>query len=196
MDAIIASFRRDHDEIETLLRILERECDLFRRAERPDYELLSAIVDHFRFFLDQWYQPKEDLLFNLTRTRTGICDDIIDEIADERAAAASNLEALGDALGNILNEQRVLRETFDGAARGFIQHERRQIEIEGRRLFPTISCVLVPTDWADLHLKLRELTERLRLRGLEERLRDQRHWIEREAEADRAERSRLTARQS
>lgn len=146
MDAIIASFRRDHEEIEALLRILEKECDLFKRIER--------------------------------------------------AAAASSLEALGGALGNILNEQRVLRETFDDAARGFIQHERRQIEIEERRLFPAISSVLPPTDLADLHFKLKQQDERLRIRGLEERLRDQRHCIKREAGVDRAERSRLTVHQS
>jgi hemerythrin-like domain-containing protein len=81
MDSIVASLRRDHDEIEALLRILEWECDLFQRAERPDCELLSEIVDYFRSFLDQCYHPKEDLIFKL-RMRTAACDGIIDDIAD------------------------------------------------------------------------------------------------------------------
>ncbi len=98
MDTIIDSFRRDHREIDALLRVLESECDLFRRAERPDYELLGEIIDYFRLFLDQYYQPKEDLLLNLTRMRNGTCDGIVDNIADERAAAVSSLQVLGDAL--------------------------------------------------------------------------------------------------
>ena len=54
----------------------------------------------------------------------------------------------------------------------------------------------VSTDGADLHLKLREQNERLHIRGLEERLRDQRHWIKRQAGIDQAERSPFTAHQS
>jgi hemerythrin-like domain-containing protein len=190
MDAIIESFRRDHHEIEAVLRILECECDRFRQAERPDYELLSEIVEHFRAFLGQCYYPKEDLLFNLTRMRTHLCDGIIDDLANERAAAASSFQALGDALRDILNEQRVLRQTFDDAARGFIQHERRQMEVEERQLFPTVLSVLTPADWADLQTKLRDQNQALRTRGLEERLQAQRRWIKREALADQAERSR------
>jgi hemerythrin-like domain-containing protein len=190
MDAIIESFRRDHREIEAVLRILECECDRFWQAKRPDYELLSEIVDYFRSFLDQCYYPKKDLLFNLTQTRTHVCDGIIDDLAKERAAAASSLEGLGEALRDILNEQRVLRQTFDDAAHSFIQHKRRQIEIEERQLFPTVLSVMAPTDWADLQTKLKDQNQALRTRGLEERLQAQRRWIKREALADQAERSR------
>jgi hemerythrin-like domain-containing protein len=189
MQAIIESLRRDHHDMEGLLRVLEWECDLFRQAERPDYELLSEIIDYFQSFLNQYHHPKEDLIFNLVRLRNPICDRIIDDIADERAAAALSLQDLGDALRDILNEQRILREAFNDAARRFIQHERRQIEIEEQQLFPTASPVLAPADWADLHTKLRDQRTALRIHGLEERLRAQRRWIMREAQADQMERS-------
>ena len=65
MDTVIDSFRRDQHEIEALLRVLEWEHDLFRRA------------------------------------------------------AATSLQTFDDAFRDILNEQRVLRETFDDVARGF-----------------------------------------------------------------------------
>jgi len=190
MNVVIESFRRDHREAEALLRALEGECDLFRQAERPDYELIGEIIAHFRSFLDEYYHPKEEMLFNLTRTQTGLCDSMIDRIADERAASASSLEALRDALGEILNEQRVLRQTFDDAARGFIQHERRRIEIEEQRLFPELLSVLGPAAWAELAAGLRDQRELPRRRGLEERLRARSLWISREALADQAERTR------
>jgi hypothetical protein len=57
--------RRDQHEIEALLRVLEWERDLFRRA------------------------------------------------------AATSLQTFDDAFRDILNEQRVSRETFDDVARGF-----------------------------------------------------------------------------
>ena len=115
--------------------------------------------------------------------------EIIDDIAAERARASSSLQALSEALREILNEQRVLRQTFDDAARSFIRHERRQIEMEGRRLFPIAQSALAPAERADLHAKLRDENMSLRTRQLKERLRDRRRWIIREEVADQAERS-------
>lgn len=189
MRTIIELLRRDHHNIEQLLRVLEQECDVFRRAKRPDYELLTEIIDYFGSFLDQYYHPKEDLLFNRERVANAACARIIDDIAAERGKAASSLQALSEALREILNEQRVLRQTFDDAARSFIRHQRRQIEIEGQRLFPIAQSALAPADWADLHAKLRDESMMLRTRRLKERLRDRRRWIIREELADQAERS-------
>jgi len=183
MEPIVDLLRRDHHEIEALLRVLEHECELFRRAERPDYGLLSELIDYFRSFLDQYHHPKQDRLFNLIRIRDAKCDRIIDEIQDERAAALSSLERLGDALRDILNEQRVPRQAFDDPARGFIQHERRQIEIE-EKLFVAASAVLATIDWADLYAEPSDQRGSLLARGLEDKLHARYRAIIREARAD------------
>jgi hypothetical protein len=57
----------------------------------------------------------------------------------------------------------------------------RQIGIEEQQLFPAVLSIMAPADWADLHIKLREQNEALCARGLVERLRGQRRWIERQA---------------
>ncbi len=188
MDAIVSSFQRDHREIEALLSILERECDIFRRAGHPDYELIGDIIDYFRSFLDQYYHPKENVVFKLTRMRNDKCGDIVCNIANERAAAATSLQALDDCLRDILKDQRVLRETFDDAARDFIRHERRQIRIEEEQLFPAVLLILTPADWAAIDADLRDQRQPLLKRGLEERLRARHRWISREALVDQAER--------
>lgn len=128
-------------------------------------------------------------MFNLARARNGTCAGIIDDIAAERALAASSLRDLDGTLQEILNEQRVSRQTFDDAACSFIRHEKRQIEIEEQQLFPAASPILTAADWADIHAKLRDEIVSLRTRRLKDRLRTQRHWIVREALADQAERS-------
>lgn len=188
MRAIIQSLRRDHADIEELLCILERECDLFQRAVRPDYDMLGEIIGYFQLSLDQYHHPNEDLVLNLTGARNAECARIVSDVTTERALAASSLQDLGDAFRDILNEQRVLRRAFDEAARSFIQHERRKIEIEEQQLFPAALSVLAPADWAALNTRLRA-EKALPHRGrLEERLRDQHRRIVAEALADRAER--------
>jgi len=146
MDAIVESFRRDHREIEALLSILERECDIFRKAGRPDYELMGEITGHFWSFLDEYYHPKENVVLNLPRIRNGLCGDIVCNIAKERAPAATSLQTLDDCLRDILDDQRVLRQAFDDGARDFIQHQRRQIRIEEQQLFPALLSILTPAD--------------------------------------------------
>lgn len=189
MHAAMRSLRSDHRHIEGVLRVLERECDLFRRAEQPDYALLVETVDYLRSFLAEYHDPKDDEIFNLTRARSPGCARIIEEIAAERTDATMDLQALGETLRDILNDQQISRQTFDDAARGFLRHERRQIEIEEQQLMPWASALLRPVDWAGLRSALMRETALPRSRRLRERLRDQRHWIVREALADQAERS-------
>ena len=40
---IIQGLRQEHRNIESLLRVLERELSVFDRGERPDYEVVLAV---------------------------------------------------------------------------------------------------------------------------------------------------------
>ena len=53
MPELIEILREDHRNIETLLLVLERELNIFDRAEQPDYEVVQAIIDYFRDYPDR-----------------------------------------------------------------------------------------------------------------------------------------------
>ena len=182
MEPIVDTLRRDHREIEVLLHILERECGAFRLAEQPDYELLNEIIDYLRSFLNEYHHPKQDRLFSLIRTRNVRYDEIIDRIYGARDAAISILQSLEDALREVLNDQRVIRRRFHDAARAFIEHERRQIEIE-ERLFVAASSVLTAFDWADLYGELSDQRRTADARSLEDKLHVRYRSIVRESRA-------------
>src|SRR6202051_3979827 len=69
MPELIEILREDHRNIETLLLVLERELDIFDRAEQPDYEVVQAIIDYFRDYPDRCHHPKEDAVFAKLKTR-------------------------------------------------------------------------------------------------------------------------------
>ena len=48
---IIDVLRQEHRNIETLLLVLEQEMSIFDRAERPDYEVIWAVIAYSRFTL-------------------------------------------------------------------------------------------------------------------------------------------------
>jgi hypothetical protein len=47
---IVQSIRSDHRKMEHLLDILEQELAIFRRDEPPDFDILSGLVEYFRFY--------------------------------------------------------------------------------------------------------------------------------------------------
>src|SRR5262245_58724694 len=44
---IIDLLRQEHRNIEKLLRVLEQELNVFDRGERPDYEVIGAVIAYF-----------------------------------------------------------------------------------------------------------------------------------------------------
>ncbi len=52
MVEIIEVLRQEHHNIEKLLRVLERELSVFDRGDRPDYEVVLAVIDYFKDYPD------------------------------------------------------------------------------------------------------------------------------------------------
>ena len=45
MSAIMERLRKDHDNMRLLLDLLESQIEVFRRGEKPDYDLLRLTVE-------------------------------------------------------------------------------------------------------------------------------------------------------
>jgi hemerythrin-like domain-containing protein len=69
MIEIIEDLRQEHRNIEELLRVLERELSLFDRGDRPDYEVVLAVIDYFKDYPDSCHHPKEDIVIEKFRGR-------------------------------------------------------------------------------------------------------------------------------
>jgi hemerythrin-like domain-containing protein len=63
MSWVIEILCQEHRNIEKLLCVLERELSVFDRGERPNYEVVVAIIDYFKDYPDSCHQPKEDMIF-------------------------------------------------------------------------------------------------------------------------------------
>ena len=54
---IIDSLRQEHRNIEKLLLVLERELSVFDRGERPDYQVIHAIIAYFLVYPNSYHHP-------------------------------------------------------------------------------------------------------------------------------------------
>ena len=69
MVEIIEILRQEHRNIEKLLNALEQELNVFARAERPDYEVIQAIIEYFKQYPDTCHHPKEDIIYEKFNSR-------------------------------------------------------------------------------------------------------------------------------
>ena len=154
MVEIIEILRQEHQNIENLLRVMEQEVRVFDRGERPDYEVLGAIIEFFKKYPASCHHPKEDIIYEKFKARDPDRAASIADLEAEHREGAVRLRRVAQAIENVLDDQEVLREDVDRIVRDFIDNERKHIALEDEVVFPAIVDTLQPADWADVALTL------------------------------------------
>jgi hemerythrin-like domain-containing protein len=147
---IIDLLRQEHRNIEKLLLVLERELTVFDRGERPDYEVIWAVISYFQVYPDAYHHPQEDLVFEKLKTRDSSTAAKIGDLAAEHRSGAQRLRRVAQAVESVLMDQELSRQSFDGIIRDFITYERRHIAMEERDFFPAAVVALQPEDWTEI----------------------------------------------
>jgi hemerythrin-like domain-containing protein len=188
MIEIIEVLRQEHRNIEKLLRVLEQELSAFARGDRPDYEIVLAVIDYFKDYPDTCHQPKEDIIVAKFKTRDPVAAATIGDLEAEHREGARRLRRVAQAVEMVLNDQDLLRQTVDDIIRDFINHERHHMVMEESVVFPAVVNALRPEDWADIALQLADRYGPLSEPDFEEKFSTLRRNIlemEEEAEAER-----------
>jgi len=154
MVEIIEVLHQEHRNIEKLLRVLERELSVFDRGDRPDYEVVLAVIDYFKDYPDTCHHPKEDMIVAKLKARDPVAAAAIGDLEAEHREGAIRLRQVAQAVERVLSDQDLLRQTIDDIIRDFINHERQHMVMEERVVFPAVLAALRPEDWADIALRL------------------------------------------
>jgi len=148
---IIDLLRQEHRNIEKLLLILEQELSVFDRGERPDYEVICAVIAYFQVYPDAYHHPQEDMVFEKLKARDPAAAANIGDLAAEHRSGAERLHRVAQAVESVLMMDWVVpRHAIDDIIRDFIVHERRHIAMEERDFFPAAVKALQPQDWAEI----------------------------------------------
>ena len=133
MVEIIEVLRQEHRNIEKLLRVLERELSVFDRGDRPDYEVVLAVIDYFKDYPDTCHHPKEDIIVAKFKARDPVAAAAIGDLEAEHREGARRLRQVAQAVERVLSDQDLLRQTVDDIIRDFINHERHHMVMEETR---------------------------------------------------------------
>ena len=188
---IIDLLRQEHRNIEKLLVVLEQELSVFDRGERPDYEVVGAVIAYFQVYPDAYHHPQEDMVFEKLKARDPAAAAKVGDLAAEHRSGAERLRRVAQAVESVLMMDWVVpRHTVDDIIRDFIVHARRHIAMEERDFFPAAVKALQPEDWAEIaSSRLTVRKDPLFSETVEERFDAVRRHIlqlEQEAEAERA----------
>ena len=185
---IIERLSQEHRNIEKLLAILERELEVFDRGDRPDYEVIGAIISYFDLYPEVYHHPQEDVVFAKLKIRDPAAAAKVGDLAGEHQKGAERLRRVAHAVENVLADREVLRQNFDTIVRDFIAHEKRHMMMEDRDFFPAALKALKPQDWTEIASALTNPEDPLFSEAAEETfeaLRARILQLEQEAEAER-----------
>jgi len=169
MTRMIELLRDEHGDIEQLLKVLEDELKVFNRRERPDYEIIRAVIDYFQDYPDCCHHPKEDMIFERLKARDPLAAKRIGDAEAEHRQETERLDRVAEVVRNVLLDRDILRETFSKVMRDFIDHQRGHMAMEERSLFPAAASALRPQDWQEIDSKWNDKTETLFNAAMEEK---------------------------
>src|ERR1700687_6389834 len=124
---IIERLCQEHRNIERLLAILERELEIFDRGDRPDYEVIGAIISYFELYPEVYHHPQEDVVFAKLKIRDPAAAAKVGDLALEHQKGAERLRRVAQAVDSVLADREILRQDVDKIVRDFIEHQRRTI---------------------------------------------------------------------
>jgi hemerythrin-like domain-containing protein len=169
MTRMIERLRGEHRDIEALLNVLEDELKVFDRRERPDYEVIRAIISYFQDYPDCCHHPKEDMIFDKLKARDPLAAKRIGDVEAEHREETERLDRVANVVRNVLLDRDIARRTFSDVMRDFIDNQREHMAMEERTLFPVAENALQSDDWREIDLKWRDKTESLFNVAMEER---------------------------
>ena len=108
MSYVIEVLRQEHCNIEKLLRVLERELSVFDRGDRPDYEVVLAVINYFKEYADSCHHPKEDMIVEKLKARDPVRAATVGDLETEHREGAKRLRQVALAVERVLSDQDLL----------------------------------------------------------------------------------------
>ncbi|MCG8358397.1 MAG: hemerythrin domain-containing protein [Kiloniellales bacterium] len=177
MPDVLSVLRRDHANMSKLLDVLDQQLAIFDAAGSPDYDVVQGIVEYSAEYPGLYHHPVEDAVYRKLQERNPAAAQEIGDQMAEHEILASLVQKLSDAVGKILLEAEIPRDSFDRVAREFLVFYRHHIAQEEAVFFPAAEEHLAPEDWEEIAALILEAKDPLFTTTAEERFEALRHRV-------------------
>lgn len=136
-ERVIRTLKTEHDNIGKLLRTVLEELDS-SEGNRPNYTVVTGILDYLHSYTDGFHHPREDLLFERLVMRLPKLDQFISPLVDEHLWLDSEGNKLEQALRRHINSKRKdqRNKRLDTQCRRYVKKLQAHLRLEEEEVFP------------------------------------------------------------
>src|SRR6266513_241332 len=98
----VAAWHTEHVYFGRLLDLLQKQVDVFRSGERPNYEAMLDIIEYLRHYTDRVHHPREDAAFAFLARRRPNMQLELEHLSQEHRVLAQAGEMLLKHLNEIV----------------------------------------------------------------------------------------------
>ncbi len=150
MQNVLKTLHTEHAHICRVLDFLDTQIGLLEKGENPEWDLMKDVMHYMTNFPDIYHHPKEDLVFKRLRERQAGAIPEIDDILHEHGELAEMGQKFRAAINEVEGGSVMSVEDFSKMARGYVDVQRRHVELEERVLFPLAKKFLRQEDWTEV----------------------------------------------
>ena len=144
----ISVWHTEHGYFSRLLSLLQKQVNVFRTGERPNYELMLDIISYLRNYSDRYHHPREDVAFARLAVRCPDMAPLLESLAQEHRIIANAGERLARLVNAVLDEAMVDRTEIEMAAGTYLVYYRAHIDWEEGHVLSRAAQALTREDWA------------------------------------------------
>ena len=154
MRNVVDDLRIEHTSMERLLRILEKQIEVFEAGGQPDYEITRDIILFFLDFPDQCHHPKEDLVAQKLLVLSPKRSKRFLGLVHQHEELGALTRRVASTIRRVLDEAELPREEVIHAVREFITSQRHHMEMEEVHFLPLAQEMLSEGDLKELESEI------------------------------------------
>ncbi len=154
MKQIMSELHLDHQHIRALLTILKNKLATLEGSGRPDFNLMSEVMDYLEDFAVGFHHVREGLLFSFVRVCHPQANGLIDLATKEHQALTRLTASLRESVEQVLQGRTFMPEGFVGRLSRYIDKQGQHLSFEEGRLYPLIEQLMAPQDWQQFSAQL------------------------------------------
>lgn len=173
----IALWHADHVVFARLLDLLETQIEAFHAGERPNYELMTDIVDYLRRYGDHFHHPREEVAFSRLVERDPKMRLPVNRLLQEHRVIAQAGDEVLERLGEVADDVMIERSAVEVAAATYLVYYRHHLATEEGKLMPRARELLTEDDWAATKAAVEDASDAPSSEDFEKRYRELRKFI-------------------
>jgi len=184
MNDPIEAWRKEHEYFARLLRLLQKQVDVFHAGGEPKYALMQDIVSYLRDYSDRFHHRREDVAFALLAAYCPDLELIVARLRQEHRVIVNAGAMLLEQIQAVQGGEVLPREQLEAAAATFLVYYENHIRTEDTTILSRAAEHLSAEDWDAVRAAVPVAPDPLFGANPQERFRELRRQIAQEAFAD------------